>query len=269
MSETPGGAGPVFVVGCPRSGTSALSWAIAAQPGYWTSAETHFFYYLLRETAPSIASAFKASAETGSWLEKHGVSYREFLQHVGHGLDRLMLSRSDGMQWIDGSPENALVAEELLAMFPTAQMFCVVRNPHAVCRSMLVSGFATPWASDIDEAISTWSHYARAALALTAEHAGRVTRIRQEDMQSAPLAVASAIAGRLRLADASAIGDFLATRRVNSSFDKSGYAPGGPQREAVSNALSPEAFEASYGDKLRAATATLAEELGYGARSAA
>jgi hypothetical protein len=40
-------AGPVFVAGCPRSGTSALSWAIAAHPLYWTSSETHFFYYLL------------------------------------------------------------------------------------------------------------------------------------------------------------------------------------------------------------------------------
>ncbi len=60
--------GPVFVAGCPRSGTSALSWAIAALPGYWTSAETHFFYYLLRPGSPSVARSYELSAAEGSWL---------------------------------------------------------------------------------------------------------------------------------------------------------------------------------------------------------
>src|ERR1700761_5033611 len=100
---------PVFVAGCPRSGTSALSWAVAAHPDYWTSAETHFFYYLLRHGAGggagsgpvSIAQAYATSAGHGSWLDRHSVSYSEFLEHLGAGLGALMRSRSGGLQWVD------------------------------------------------------------------------------------------------------------------------------------------------------------------------
>src|SRR6185437_10868209 len=183
--------GPVFVAGCPRSGTSALSWAIAALPGYWTSAETHFFYYLLRPGNPSVARSYELSAAAGSWLAKHEVSFGEFLRHLGNGFDRLMRSRSGGLQWIDGSPENVLVGEELLAMYPGARMFLLVRDPRATCRSMLTSGFDTDWARDGDVAIRTWLHYAEAGMALASAHPDRVLPVRQEDMRDDAVGVAA------------------------------------------------------------------------------
>ena len=254
--------GPVFVAGCPRSGTSALSWAIAAQPGYWTSAETHFFYYLLREGSPAFADAFALSDDRGSWLEKHGVAYDEFLQHVGSGLDRLMRSRSDGLQWIDGSPENVLVGRHLLTMFPDAQMFFLVRDPRAVCRSMLSSGFDTPWARDADEAIATWKHYAQVGTMLAAEQPDRVLQIHQEEMLREAPAVAAAVGARLRLTDAKPIETFLATRRVNSSYDET-LKPGSRFREIDAAELSVEEFESRHGEKLRTEAGELAARLGY------
>src|SRR6185437_484750 len=113
--------GPVFVVGCPRSGTSALSWALAAHPAWWTSVETHFFYHLLRENR--LRNAWSESLGAGSWLDVHSVSVDEFVTHAGAGFDRLMRSRSEGLHWVDGSPENLLVAEPLLLMFGEAHMF--------------------------------------------------------------------------------------------------------------------------------------------------
>ena len=102
-------AGPVFVAGCPRSGTTALSWAIASHPGYWTSAETHFFYYLLRNGAEAIRQEYGRSSGPGQWLHKHGVEFAEFLAHLGSGIDVMMRLQSGGHDWVDGSPENALV----------------------------------------------------------------------------------------------------------------------------------------------------------------
>ena len=38
----------VFVIGCPRSGTSALSWALAEHPKMWTSAESDFMHQMFK-----------------------------------------------------------------------------------------------------------------------------------------------------------------------------------------------------------------------------
>ena len=171
-----------------------------------------------------------------------------------------------GLQWVDGSPENVLVGEDLLTMFPGAQLITLVRDPRAVCRSMLTSGFDTPWAHDAVEAVRTWKHYATVGLALAERLPGRVLQIRQEDMLAEPDTVAAAIAHRLELADARPIAAFLATRRVNSSFDKSSYARESPFRTADAPDLSPDDFDRSYGAMLSAETGELAARLGYQAR---
>src|SRR4051794_11083619 len=189
--EKPLGRGPVFVAGCPRSGTSALSWAIAAHRDYWTSAETHFFYYILGPRQYQLKDAFVRSAGVGSWLNKHDVDYPEFLFHLGLGLERLMLSRSGGKQWIDGSPENILVGAQLLQMFPEAQLFHVVRDPRAVCLSMLTSGFDQDWAHHLEKAVVTWNHYVGAGQELAARFPDRVLQIKQEDMAASSDAVAA------------------------------------------------------------------------------
>jgi len=40
---------PVLIIGCPRSGTSVLSWAIAHHADFWTSAESDFIIHLFRD----------------------------------------------------------------------------------------------------------------------------------------------------------------------------------------------------------------------------
>jgi hypothetical protein len=281
--------GPVFVAGCPRSGTSALSWAIAAHPGYWTSAETHFFYYLLRNGVPTLNEAFELSSEPGQWLHKHGVDqatfmsylgdltsaqsalpllyeidYGVFLEYIGHGFSRMMRAHSGGLQWVDGSPENSLVGELLLQMFPEASIFILVRDPRAVCFSMLTSGFRAPWASDLDAAIREWTHYARAGKALAAAHPDRVIEIRQEDMRAKPDAVAGLIADRLGLDEPERVAEFLATRTVNSSLDRATYAAESPFALAPETGLSRDEFLARHEAAIMRGTAALARDYGYG-----
>ena len=254
--------GPVFVVGCPRSGTSALSWALASHPEWWTSVETHFFHQLLRNNG--LRQAWSDSRrQPGSWLDVHAVSLNEFLACMGTGLDRMMRSRSEGLNWVDGSPENLLVAEQLLCMFGEAYLFHVVRDPRSVCRSMLASGFVEPWAQDLGAAIDLWKHYVAAGLGIARVFPGRVTLIRQEDMRTAPAATAELIGRRLGLADVDPIRAFLAGKTINSSFDKSSYSALSPFRDVEVPQLDPREFEATHGVRIWEETSMLASQCGY------
>lgn len=255
--------GPVFVAGCPRSGTTALSWAIAAHPGYHTSAETHFFYYLLREAEDnSLQRVYGRSSVGVSWLNKWDVPFEAFLSYIGLGLDRMIRDKVGGLQWIDGSPENVVVGDALLTMFPSAHMFVAVRDPRAVCLSMLNSGFAQPWARDIAAAIFEWKYYAEAALRLVAVRPERALVVRQEDMRRRSAAVAAAVSERLRLNAPERVANYLSTRTINSSFDKRTYAPHSPYRTADTKFTADE-FMSLYGERIVAETGELARQFGY------
>lgn len=256
--------GPVFVAGCPRSGTKALSWAIAAHPGYHTSAEIHLFYYLLHGSDDnSPKRVYDHSSGDGSWLKKFDVSYEEFLVYMGQGLDRMIRDRVGGLQWVDGSPENVMVGQALLTMFPRAQMFVAVRDPRSVCLSMLNSGFAPAWARDLEAAIHAWRDYARATAELAATCPDRVLIVKQEDMRHRSAAVAAAIGERLGLSKPEAIAKYLSTTTINSSFDKRTYAVNSPFRSQHEIAFPPEQFIGQHGDYILRATADLAAQFGY------
>ncbi|MSP00086.1 MAG: sulfotransferase [Acetobacteraceae bacterium] len=256
------GTGPVFVVGCPRSGTSALSWALASHPDYWTSVETHFFYNLLRDQW--LSNAYEASYRAGSWLDAQAISIDAFFAYAGMGFDRLMRSRSEGLHWVDSSPENLMVARPLLRMFGEARIFHVVRDPQSVCLSMLTSGFTEPWAADIGEAIQVWKHYVSVGLDLAEDFPDRVAWIKQEDMCAAAAAVASEIGSRLGLEDATPIETFLNQERINSSADKTTYVDDSPFRHATTPSRDSDWFQAMHGARVQDETAPLAARFGYG-----
>jgi hypothetical protein len=256
-------ANPVFVAGCPRSGTSALSWAIAAHPEYWTSAETHFFYYLLRNDAEAVRRAYSLSSGPGQWLDNHGIEFIQFLAYLGVGFDQMMRRQSGGHHWVDGSPENALVGKPLLQMFPTAHMVLVVRDPRSVCLSMMTSGFAAPWAKDLDAAIREWRHYTRAGRELAAAHPDRVLEIRQEGMREDPDRVALEIADRLNLTAPSTVATFLSKHTINSSFDRNSYAQQSPFRDTPTTAVSRDDFLREHGSYILHETGDLAAQYGY------
>jgi hypothetical protein len=211
-----------------------------------------------------LEKTYAQSAHEGSWIDRHKVPLSEFLHCIGDGLHCLIQTRSGNRQWVDGSPENLLVGETLLAMFARAHIVHVVRDPISVCMSMLTSGFAETWASDLDEAIRTWNHYAREGTRLEAKFPERVTRIRQEDMQASPHAVASAISGRLSIEDGAPIAHFLQRARINSSRDRSSYIDGSPLKTAVETDLDPREFIITHSGRIRNHTAELGARCGYG-----
>jgi hypothetical protein len=211
--------GPVFIIGCPRSGTSALSWALAQHPAMWVSAESDFIQLLFGYGHMQRAYRVAHGRPDEAWLAKQEVGYPEFCAHLGLGIDALFLSRSGGLRWIDSSPGHTLMATELALMFPAARFVHLVRDGRAVVNSMVNSGFDIDWARDFERACFTWAHYVRKGIDFEAVHPERVIRVPHGELLSDTGRVCREILEFLGEPDCESVSRFLTDGRINSSYD--------------------------------------------------
>jgi hypothetical protein len=114
----------VFVCGSPYTEVSSVAWALTAHPAFWTSSESRFLYRLFGNRAdngrPYLYDIYRECYENGAWMRANAVPYPEFLAALGDGIAKLFQGRAGRKRWVDSSPENALLVEELLHMFPDA-----------------------------------------------------------------------------------------------------------------------------------------------------
>src|SRR5262249_28161808 len=94
---------PVFVIGSPRSGTSALAWALAQHSQFWTSGESHVLKVLFAGGWAEHAFE-RARKPPKSWFQNQHVGATEFVRFVGLGINALFTSRSRGRRWVDQTP---------------------------------------------------------------------------------------------------------------------------------------------------------------------
>jgi protein-tyrosine sulfotransferase len=209
--------GPVFVIGSPRSGTSALGWAIGQHERFAAGPETDFLFYLCRLRLDE--SCWKpAHAHLGSWLSEHDVGLAEFMESIGIGIESLFESRYGDAIWVDATPSNTLVAEGLTLLFPRAKFVNLVRDGRAVVCSMLKSGFDEPFAHSFDEACRTWSFYAGRGLAFVSANSARSMTLRQEELIHQPEGAMSKVFDFLEVQSDAAAAAFLRAGHVNSSY---------------------------------------------------
>ncbi len=210
----------IFVVGCPRSGTSALAWALAEHPHPTTGPETNFLYPLFRGHHARLAWERAWAVENG-WLRTQQIGWEEFAAAVGVGSAQLFASRAEGKRWVDSSPENLFIVEELAAVFPNARFVHLLRDGREVVASMLNSGFAELWASDFDEACRTWVHYVEAGRTTQAAVGERMLTVAHAALVAAPGRVCGEILAFVSEPPHPGPAHFLDSRRINSSFDNS------------------------------------------------
>lgn len=211
--------GPVFVIGCPRSGTSALSWALAQHPAMWVSAESDFIQLLFGHGHMQKAYRIAHGRPDEGWLAKNVVGYPEFCAHLGLGVDALFKSRSGGLRWIDSSPGYTLMAGELALMFPGARFVHLVRDGRAVVNSMINSGFDIDWARDFERACFTWAHYVRIGIEFEKAWPDRVVRVPHGDLIDDAERTCARILSFLGEPHDQAPARFLMEGRINSSYD--------------------------------------------------
>lgn len=211
--------GPVFIIGCPRSGTSALSWALAQHPGMWVSAESDFIQLLFGYGHMQQAYRLAHDRPDVGWLKKNEVGYTEFCAHMGLGVDRLFRSRSGGLRWIDSSPGYTLMATELALMFPQARFLHLVRDGRAVVNSMINSKFDMDWANDFERACFTWAHYAEKGLDFETILPDRVMRVGHAALMADAPGTCRSMLEFLGVQHDDTPARFLAEGRINSSYD--------------------------------------------------
>lgn len=209
----------IFIIGCPRSGTSALSWALAEHPALWTSAESDILLYLLQK--PWFFEHYQraiASQQNRVWLVKHKVSYAEFASYIGKGFDLMFRSRSGGKIWIDATPAYTNVVSELMVYFPQAKFIHIIRDGRAVVNSMLASGFPGAEFNDFELACKAWVHYVTKGLAIMRKFPDHVHEVRNENLVSNPEKEFELIYNFLGLEPCSESTIFIRTKRINSSY---------------------------------------------------
>jgi len=148
---------PIFIVGCPRSGTTLLQCLIATQKGVVTFPETHFFEQFANNVPENDGSvnleaampAFEQAArELGMEIPNPDRSVQSLVLSGSLNKKTLLLellkanlrARSfpadlSTCRWVEKTPYHVFYIPEILTMFPDAKIICVLRHPAAVVLS--------------------------------------------------------------------------------------------------------------------------------------
>lgn len=224
---------PVFIIGSPRSGTTAVAHALGAHSGLWMSGESDILYHLFGDGLLEHAFGLSKSFPGGRWLNAEGVERDEFFAYLGLGLNALFTSRSRGRRWIDHTPLYTLMAEELAALFPGARFVHILRDGRDVVNSMLRFADAvaledvstaqavrdsTAWSRDFTEACRTWVNHVEHSEALRTKEPGRCLQVAHAQLWEDPEAACRSILDFLWLPYEDGPFDFVKANHVNSSF---------------------------------------------------
>lgn len=225
---------PIFVIGSPRSGTTALSWALAKHSHLWTSDESQILADVFGDGHLD-KNYRRRGRPDGSWLIKQGVTRTEFLGYLGLGVNALFTNRSRGLRWVDHTPNYTAMVDSLADLFPGAVFLHIVRDGRRVVNSMVnyyarmpeaernslgERGLIMPWGRDFTEACRFWKRCVDRAETFAAKFPHRVLTLRNEDLVSDPRQGFTKIFEFLKEPWESGPMDYFSSNRINSSFQK-------------------------------------------------
>jgi Sulfotransferase family len=207
----------IFVVGCPRSGTTWVADILKRHPRVIGGRESHLYPTVSGTIGTGGRSSIGAWArllygiERGARLGRDGGAHhyvdRRALSRLGRAVlteaatdeeatDRLVRAVFDEYflaaggtpehVFVEKTPTHVFYVERLLATFPEAHVVEVVRDGRDVCVSMQLRGrYVETWPTAREAQIALWVRSVRRGLALR-EDTGirdRVTRVRYEDLK--------------------------------------------------------------------------------------
>ena len=145
---------PIFIGGCPRSGTTMTGVQISGHPRCFTTPESHFVYQLMQlkmKNGSVLWSEFVAIVERHTFFATWEIEpdWGEYAQpydliDLADGIRWLVWqyrqdkypSETQVSVWIDHTPENALHSHALLSLFPKAQFIHLKRDGRACFASV-------------------------------------------------------------------------------------------------------------------------------------
>lgn len=175
---------PVFIIGCYRSGTSILTWAVGQHPEVYPVDEnnwllsSYFGSALFGEINDQLSNEVTRLAyklDSKEYVQWHGESISSLLMALSDARERRItlgrlagkpgdfdsnfrVGRSAGIaktRWVDGTPENSSIAIGLAEMFPLARFIYLVRSPKSVVNSLMQFQSETK-SHGFAEAVEAW-----------------------------------------------------------------------------------------------------------------
>ena len=156
MSNFEYGENLIFLVGCPRSGTTHLQKLISAHPEVYTGRETHFFD-LIGPLFENWQEKFKGYRE-GS-LDFFGMAcyfeeeelytlLRKFIENV---YDQMKGSNNKKPIFLDKTPSHALYIHHIHSLLPKARFIHIIRDARDVIASLVAASksFGRSWGAEI------------------------------------------------------------------------------------------------------------------------
>ncbi len=187
----------VFLVGCPRSGTTWLQAMLAGHPSVYTGPETHFFELLERAE-----QKFRQSRSP----KRHGVarywSDEQFYAWMGElfrgTISALPSPPVETMIFLEKTPAHCLQGDFIARAFPQARFIHLVRDGRAVVASLLrlSEGKSKGWAPKrVAKAVAMWKKCVRAGrkISTLVSNPSQFVEVRYEGIRCEPEAQLAAL----------------------------------------------------------------------------
>jgi hypothetical protein len=221
----------VFIVGCPRSGSTWTTFLLAQHPEVATFQHAKLFDYLVHMqrwhhnkadfsfiVQPDGSSSDDANLKLGEVLPEDALL--SLLRHVAEGILSAVGSiREDASVVVDKTPENGHLADFILKLLPEAYFLHIERDPRSVfCSHRSASRSWARWefpTQPVDGA-RFWQRDVEAAAAI-AKKTERYLAVRYEDLKDKG---ASELSRILQWLDLSADEAFCERAVAASSKDK-------------------------------------------------
>lgn len=197
----------VFIIGCPRSGTTWLQLLLAQHPCIVTAPETQIFaFYLARlrkqwkfeHGAERVAALGQAGLSRVLSQERFDALCREMAKGV---LDAIAEQKPQATHLLEKSPSNALYASWIQRLFPKSRFLHMIRDPRDTVASLLAANRA--WGEDSPRspinAARKWHRHVTAARRIGPDTSDVYREVRYEALSAAPARELEAIASWLGL----------------------------------------------------------------------
>jgi len=264
---------PIFVIGSPRSGTTALAQSLNRHPALRVGKESYILHDLFQGERAEQIWERQMHRVTPCWLAHEDVDQDEFLAFVGLGLNALFSSRAEGKRWIDQTPLYTPMAGTLARMFPGAVFLHIVRDGRHVVRSMVnferkfdeekikaaQRNEIPKWSQDSRHGAETWATWVDAGLDFADAHPDRCLTISNEALSEEPDEGFASILEHLGLEHHPGPGRFFGKQRINSSWVRDPSRPDDDDWTGWSHKRRKEFVKAAGATMARAGYGTTAE----------
>lgn len=189
------GENMIFIVGCPRSGTTWLQELLASYPKAKTGPESYLFSWFigpqLRAWRKELKREFFVGVGLGGYFKED-----EFLRNLKQYMLVLLQPMIGNLQsdefFVEKTPNHALFIPEIMEMLPDSKIVHILRDARDTVASLLSESktkYGRSWApKSAGVAANTWAESVKAVQAAGKEFGNsQLYEVKYENLRASPL----------------------------------------------------------------------------------